>query len=82
MKSLANPLTFSARSIVIQQLRLIVEHGAQPVWKQYKAVHLAPMQIHAAWLELELRLSGNKPNPCYGAEPELRNHELNVQAEV
>jgi hypothetical protein len=32
-------------------VRLIVEQGQQPLWKQYKAVHLAPMKIHAAWLE-------------------------------
>lgn len=32
-------------------VRLIVEPGQQPLWKQYKAVHLAPMQVHAAWLE-------------------------------
>lgn len=32
-------------------VRLIVEHGQQPMWKQYKAGHLAPGEIHAAWLE-------------------------------
>ncbi len=32
-------------------IRLIVESGQQPFKKQYKAVHLAPMQVHAAWLE-------------------------------
>lgn len=32
-------------------VRLINEPGQPPLWKQYKAVHLAPMQIHAAWLE-------------------------------
>lgn len=32
-------------------VRLIVVPGQQPSWKQYKAVHLAPMKIHAAWLE-------------------------------
>lgn len=32
-------------------VRLIVEPGQPPLWKQYKAVHLAPMPIHAAWLE-------------------------------
>jgi hypothetical protein len=32
-------------------VRLVVESGEQPLWKQYKAVHLAPMQIHTAWLE-------------------------------
>lgn len=31
-------------------VRLIVEPRQQPLWKQYKAVHLAPMKIHAAWL--------------------------------
>ena len=32
-------------------VRLIVEAGEQPQWKQYKAVHLAPLKIHGAWLE-------------------------------
>jgi hypothetical protein len=32
-------------------VRLVVEPGHPPQWKQYKAVRLAPMQIHAAWLE-------------------------------
>jgi hypothetical protein len=32
-------------------VRLSVEPGQQPLWKQYQAVHLAPMKIHAAWLE-------------------------------
>jgi hypothetical protein len=32
-------------------VRLIVEPGEQPQWKQYKAVHLAPVKIHGAWLE-------------------------------
>jgi hypothetical protein len=32
-------------------VRLVVEPGQQALWKQYKAVHLAPMQVHAAWLE-------------------------------
>lgn len=32
-------------------VRLIVESGQEPQWKQYKAVHLAPMDIHAAWLD-------------------------------
>ncbi len=38
-------------SIDAGTVRLIVESGQQPLWKQYKAVHLAPMQVHAAWLE-------------------------------
>jgi hypothetical protein len=32
-------------------VRLVVESGQQPLWKQYKAVHLAPMQIRAAWFD-------------------------------
>jgi len=32
-------------------VRLIVESGEEPQWKQYKAVHLAPEKIHGAWLE-------------------------------
>lgn len=31
-------------------VRLIVEPGEEPQWKQYKAVHLAPMKVHQAWL--------------------------------
>jgi hypothetical protein len=30
-------------------VRLIVEPGQQPLWKQYKAVHLAPMGTRTAW---------------------------------
>jgi len=32
-------------------VRLIVEPGEEPQWKQYKAVHLAPMKVHGAWLD-------------------------------
>lgn len=32
-------------------VRLIVEPGEEPQWKQYKAVHLNPKKIHGAWLE-------------------------------
>lgn len=31
-------------------VRLIVEPGEEPQWKQYKAVHLAPVKVHRAWL--------------------------------
>jgi len=32
-------------------VRLLVEAERPPLWKQYKAVHLGSMKIHAAWLE-------------------------------
>ena len=32
-------------------VRLIVELGEQPQWKQYKAVHLEPGKVHGAWLD-------------------------------
>lgn len=32
-------------------VRLIVEPGEQPQWKQYKAVHLEPGKVHGAWLD-------------------------------
>ena len=32
-------------------VRLVVEPGEEPQWKQYKAVHLAPMTVHGAWLD-------------------------------
>jgi hypothetical protein len=32
-------------------VRLVVGPGQTPSWKQYKAVHLAPMGVRAAWLD-------------------------------
>jgi hypothetical protein len=32
-------------------VRLIVQPGEEPRWKQYKAVHLSPEKIHGAWLD-------------------------------
>jgi hypothetical protein len=32
-------------------VRLVVEPGEQPQWKQYKAVHLEPGTVHGAWLD-------------------------------
>ncbi|UIE37002.1 ISKra4 family transposase [Leptodesmis sichuanensis] len=32
-------------------VRLVVEPGQKPLWKQYKAVHLAPMGVCAAWFD-------------------------------
>lgn len=38
-------------------VRLIVAPGEPTQWRQYKAVHLAPMDIHAAWLDNNAALS-------------------------
>lgn len=43
--------TVSETSIDGGTVRLIAAPGQKPQWKQYKAVHLAPMKVHAAWLE-------------------------------
>lgn len=32
-------------------VRLIVQPGEEPRWKQYKAVHLSPEKMHGAWLD-------------------------------
>jgi hypothetical protein len=32
-------------------VRLIVEPGEEPRWKQYKAIHLSPEKLHGAWLD-------------------------------
>lgn len=32
-------------------VRLIVEVGEEPRWKQYKAVHLSPEKVHGGWLD-------------------------------
>jgi hypothetical protein len=32
-------------------VRLIVEPGEPPQWKQYKAVHLETGKVHGAWLD-------------------------------
>lgn len=37
-------------------VRLITQPGHPPRWKQYKAVQLAPMKIHAAWLDENVAL--------------------------
>jgi hypothetical protein len=44
-------------------VRLVVEPGQQPLWKQYKAVHLAPMQAHAAWARRQCGIAGVAQSP-------------------